>query len=140
MPDKTLFFQLGIFFIVALSLNHFVFKPVLKILNLRKSRTKGDKARIEELTAKTENLIKEYETKLKEAKLEGMKVKDSIRREGEEQGHKIVHEAKQASLAQIGKIKDEIAMESQRATAQLKTHAETLGKELAEKVLGRSLN
>lgn len=140
LPDKTFFLQLVLFLVVAVSLNHFVFKPVLKILNLRKMRTKGDRAKIEELMTKTQNLIKEYEAKMKEAKIEGVKIKEAIRREGEGQGQKIVHEAKQASLEQIEKIKQEIEMESKKASEQLEQQAKTLGKDMAEKILGRPIN
>lgn len=140
MPDKTIFFQLAIFIVVAISLNHFVFKPILKILNLRYAKTKGDKGKIESLIAKTDALVKEYEGKMRQAKLEGMQIKEGIRREGDEQGQKIVHEAKQASLAQIGKIKNEIAEEGKKAALNLEEQAKTLSKELAQKVLGREIN
>jgi len=140
LPDYTLFFQLGIFLLVAFSLSHFVFKPVLKIVKLRRSKTEGDRLKIQELNQKTESLMKEYEEKIKVAKQEAFQIKESIRREGEEQGQRMIHEAKQASLSQIEKAKKEIAAASQLATDQLESQARTLGKSLAEKVLGRPLN
>ncbi len=140
MPDKTLFIQLGIFLVVAFCLNHLVFKPVLKIINLRYAKTKGDRHKIEELTQKTAVFVKEYETKIKEAKLEGLKAKEAIRREGENQGHKIIHEAKQLSLTQIEKIKNEIQTESRQAASALEEQAKIISQELAQKVLGRPID
>ena len=140
MPDKTLFVQLAIFLVVAIALNYLVFKPVLKILNLRYSKTKGDKAKIEDLTVKADALIKEYEAKMKQAKVESLQMKEAIRREGESQGQKIVHESKQAALTQIEKIKEEIAFEGKRAAASLEEQAKNLSKELAQKVLGRPID
>lgn len=140
LPDKTFFIQLATFLVVAVSLNHFVFKPVFRIISLRKSKTEGDRQKILNLTEKTESLIKEYEEKMRTAKQEAFKVKEEIRKEGEEQSHRIVQEAKQASLAQIDKIKKEVASASQVAGRDLEDQAKTLGKSLAEKVLGRSLD
>lgn len=140
MPDKTIFVQMAIFLVVAVALNYLVFKPVLKILNLRYAKTKGDKAKIEDLTVKTDALIKEYETKIKQAKIEALQMKEAIRREGAEQGQKIVHESKQAALTQIEKIKSEITLEGKRAAGELEEQAKNLGKELAQKVLGRPVH
>ncbi|MDZ4224542.1 MAG: ATP synthase F0 subunit B, partial [bacterium] len=114
--------------------------PVLKILNLRHAKTKGDRAKIEDLTVKTDALIKEYETKIKQAKIEALQMKEAIRREGEAQGQKIVHESKQAALTQIEKIKSEIAFEGKKATASLEEQAKNLSRELAQKVLGRTID
>ncbi|OGQ05912.1 MAG: hypothetical protein A3F82_05730 [Deltaproteobacteria bacterium RIFCSPLOWO2_12_FULL_44_12] len=139
-PDKTIFIQLSIFLVVLLTLTHFVFKPVLKIIHLRKAKTEGDRKKIEEMTQKTDALMKEYEKKIQEAKQDAFKMKETIRKEGDEQGQRIVHEAKQASLSQIEKIKKEMEIARQNATSQLELQAKTLGKMIAEKVLGRSLD
>lgn len=139
-PDRTLFIQLGIFLAVVFSLNQFVFKPVLKILKLRRLRTEGDRKKIEEVAQKTQNLIKEYEAKMQEAKKEAFQIKEALRKEGHEQSLNIVQEARQASTAQIEKIKKEIAAAGSQATAQLESQAENLSRQIAEKVLGRPLD
>lgn len=138
-PDETVFIQLAIFLLVLVGLNHFVFKPVLKLIRLRKERTEGEKGRLEELQEKTEGLVREYESKIVLAKQEGFKIKEGIRREGEALGQKVVQEAKQASLSQLEKIKKEIEKETEGATKQLEREAEVLSQTLAEKVLGRAL-
>lgn len=139
-PDRTLFIQLGIFLAVVFCLNHFVFQPVLKILRLRRAKTEGDRKKITEIVQKTEQLMKEYEAKMQEAKKEAFQIKEGIRREGREQGLNIVQEARQASLTQIEKIKKEIAGAATQATAQLESQAEVLSRQIAEKVLGRPLH
>ena len=112
----------------------------MKIIHLRKAKTEGDRKKIEEMTQKTDALMKEYEKKIQEAKQDAFKMKETIRKEGDEQGQRIVHEAKQASLSQIEKIKKEMEIARQNATSQLELQAKTLGKMIAEKVLGRSLD
>lgn len=139
-PDRTLFIQLGIFLAVVFCLNHFVFQPVLKILKLRKARTEGDRKKIEEVVQKTQNLMKEYEAKMQEAKKEAFQIKEAIRKEGHEQGLIIVQEARQASQTQIEKIKKEIASASLQAGSQLESQADILSRQIAEKVLGRPLH
>ncbi|MDO8527917.1 MAG: ATP synthase F0 subunit B [Deltaproteobacteria bacterium] len=139
-PDHTIVYQLVIFLVVAVVLNLCVFKPILKIIHLRKSRTEGDRKKIEDLKHKSEKLLKEYEEKFQKAKVEALQIKETIRREGDEQGHRIVQEAKQASLSEIEKIRQEIGAASQKASEDLELKAKDLAKNLAEKILGRPDN
>lgn len=137
LPDKTIFIQLAIFLVVAVALNHFVFRPILKILALRRAKTKEEGEKLQGLSERTETLVKDYETKIKEAKQEGFKIKESIRREGETQAQKVVLEARKASLSQMETIKETIEKETEAASKKLEKGAEDLAKTLAEKILGR---
>lgn len=139
LPDKTLIYQLLIFLVVLVGLNHLVFKPVLRLIRLRRDRTKGAEETILKLAEKTESLLKEYETKMVKAKQEGFSLKEAIRREGEEQGKKIVEEAKQAAMSQLETVKKEMAKETERAGKKLEEEAKQLSRSLAEKLLGRAL-
>lgn len=130
---------MGVFLVVAVSLNFLVFQPVLRILKLRRSKTSGDRIRLEELSAQTEALIKEYEAKMAEAKGEAFAVKETIRKEGELQGQRMIQEARAANHAQIEKLKEEIQNASRKAGKELERESEVLSRSIAEKVLGRSL-
>lgn len=138
-PDQTVFVQLLIFLSVLVSLNLLVFKPLLKVLQLRRSKTEGDQKRIEEIQAKATAVMKEYEEKIKQARLEAFRVKEEIRREGEAETTRIIQEARQAGFAQLEKIKKEIEDSCKMAEKDLELQAEVLSRSIAEKVLGRSL-
>jgi len=107
---------------------------------MRRAKTLGDRKKIEEIREKTETIMKEYQEKMITARQEAFQMKAGIRKEGERQGQKIIQEARQASLAQIDKIKKEIEGASQKATTELELQAEALSQQVAEKVLGRPLN
>lgn len=138
-PDKTFFVQLAIFLVVLVALNHFVFKPVLRVIRLRREKTKGELAKIEALTKETEKLVKEYEDKIHEARKEAFQMKETIRREGEAQGQKIIQEARQASLTQMEQARRAIQKETETATQKLEAQAKGMSRTLAEKLLGRPL-
>ncbi|MDO8493765.1 MAG: ATP synthase F0 subunit B [Deltaproteobacteria bacterium] len=135
LPDQTVFFQLVIFLIVAVSLNHLVFKPTLRLIRLRRERTEGETVKIEELKTRVEAHLKEYQQKIREAKEEGFKIKEAIRKEGELQGHKILQEAKQVSQAEMEKIRQSMLAEMDRARKTLQEKAASLSKEIEDKVL-----
>lgn len=139
-PNITILAQLAIFLVVMVALNHLVFKPVLRILALRKTKTKGEREKLEALQQKTEKLVQEYEAKIQEAKQEGFKMKEAIRKEGEVQAQKIIHEAKKSSLDELGNIRKEIGEATQNSSKKLEEEAKVFSQSLAEKVLGRKLN
>lgn len=139
-PDKTIIYQLAIFLVVAVVLNYCVFKPILRIIQLRQSRTEGDRLKIKELKEKTEKMMREYEEKIQRAKAEALKAKEIIRREGDEQGHKIIQEARQASLSEMERIKKEVALAGEKASEDLESQAKQLAQNLAEKILDRPLD
>lgn len=135
-PDGTVFVQLGIFLAVAALLNTLVFKPILRIMDLRRSKTEGDRRRIEELKNETEKLIQSYETRMVRAREEALQIKDGIRRQGEEEGQRLIHETKQAVLAQFNGVKASIEAETKKAAESLESQAAGLGRMIAEKILG----
>src|SRR3989338_7389617 len=89
-PDQAVFVQLGIFLLVFAVLHFFVFRPVLRILRLRREQTEGEREKVKALVAKTDTMILEYEEKMGAARMEAIQLKDSIRREGEEQGNRLI--------------------------------------------------
>jgi len=139
LPDKTFFIQLGFFLVLLFVMTRFVFKPILKVLELRKLHTEGEKKKIEDLAKRTEGLMKEYETKLTAAHQEAIQVKEAIRREGQEAGSKLVSESKEAAKNEIERVKKEITESATKAKTDLEKQAKQLGTEIAGKVLGRNL-
>lgn len=139
LPDKTLWVQLAIFLAVLAALNHLIFKPVLRVIRLRREKTSGDRARIEALAKKTEGLVKEYEDKIYQARKEAFQMKEAIRREGDAQGQKIIQEARQASLAQMEKASQAIQKETESAAKKLEAEAQKMSQTLTEKLLGRPI-
>lgn len=138
-PDKTFFIQLALFLVVLTVLSRFVFKPLLKILELRRQHTAGERKKMEELARRTETMMKEYEARMTAARQEAIGLKESIRREGQEAGSKLVQESKEAAKLQIEKVKQEIKISSDEAVGELEKQAKLLGVEMAEKVLGRKV-
>lgn len=139
LPDKTFFVQLIFFVIVLFCLSRFVFKPLLKILALRRQHTEGERRKIETVAARTEAMMKEYEAKMAVARQQASQLKESIRREGEEAGAKLVQESKEVAKIQVEKVKQEIQKSVDQASADLEKQAKQLGTEIAGKILGRSL-
>ncbi len=68
IPDETLFIQLTLFFITYFILKHLVFKPYLKLFELRKSRTLGALENAKKMADKANEIKSHYENKILQAR------------------------------------------------------------------------
>ena len=139
LPDRTFFAQLAIFLIVLFMLSRFVFKPVLKVLKLRKHHTEGERKRIEELAKKSQVMMEEYSKKIAQARLQASQLKENIRQEGELRGSELIQTSKNIARQEIERVRQEIQKSANKAKSDLEKQAENLGTEIAEKVVGRKL-
>lgn len=137
--NHTFFIQIVNFLVFILVINWILVRPALKILDERRNRVEGNEDEAEHLRTETENIIAEYETLLKEARIEASREKDLLRVEGIERENEILKTAREETKKITDKLKREIAKESESALIEMKREADILSKDIAEKILGRGL-
>lgn len=139
-PNITFFYQLALFLVVLAVLNHFLFQPALRVIDKRKSATAGVKEEVTHLNQMTEQKIHEYEDKIYQAKLRGAALKDKLKKEGEEEGGKIIRKAREASDSMIIEMEAKLAKEESQAEIELKNALQELATQMAEKVMERKMS
>jgi len=139
LPDISVVYQLIIFLVVLFSLNYFVFQPALRVFDRRKTATLGVKEEIVHLQKLSDERIKEHEEKMGQAKNQGLKVKEQIRRGGEEEAGKILNRAKSEAEGHLSEMAAKLAKEQSEARLQLRKTVEELGKQMAERILDKKI-
>ncbi len=137
--NYTFFYQIANFIILIVVLNYILYKPLLKILDARNEKLAASDQEVKDLNAAVEKKVAEYEEKIRQAKLEAMNQRNEIQKNGSDQAKQII-DATRAELAKIveefqGKLDQEIS----QAKLVLKNQSAGISSEIAEKVLGRSL-
>lgn len=137
--NYTFFYQMANFIILIVILNFILYKPLLKILDAREEKLAASDQEVKDLNASIEKKVAEYEDKIRQAKLEAMNQRNVIQKGGSDQAKQIIDETR-AELAKImeefqGKLDQEIS----QAKLVLKSQSAGISSEIAEKVLGRSL-
>jgi F0F1-type ATP synthase membrane subunit b/b' len=139
VPNHTIAYQWVIFMTAFLILHYGVFRPTLKIIELRKSKTVGEKDTAHELEEKSKEMEALLARRMEEARLEGIRKKDAHRTTGE----KIVDDLMKKTRAEIeqemGRSRAEVEKQSKEAALQLRQQARDLGREIAVKVLERDV-
>lgn len=130
----------GVIFLVVLwFLNRNLFKPLLTILHERDERTEGFLQKSSEMGEKAKETFAEYEEKLRQARKETLGIKKKYILEGAEKREEIFGKVREEISVFLEEIRGKISEETESSRKALYPQTETLGRAIAEKVLGRSV-
>jgi F-type H+-transporting ATPase subunit b len=135
----TVIFQLAIVLILMVALSSLVFKPFLRVVEERKDWIEGAEKKARALQQRSEELTERYRDSMSAAQAQGASIREEIRKEGLTQETEILQKAMEEANRFLEGMKGKIQEESQNARAGLRLQARNLSRELAEKMLGRSI-
>jgi len=137
--NLTLFVQMANFLVLIVILNYLLYKPILSILDQRKKRLDESEGEIKRLNATVEQKAAEYEEKLRLAKQDALGKKGDILKEAADNAKAIIDERRSKIPAMLAEFQGKVGQEVDAARQILKGQSQKISAEIAEKVLGRSL-
>jgi F-type H+-transporting ATPase subunit b len=138
-PDMTVFIQIVNFLFLLFVLNLIFYRPIRRILGRRSEEVRGLQESIGGFREKSDQYGKDLEESYEGARNEGFEEKDKLKKAGAEVEKEILQEAISSAEAKIGKAKDEIDHSITGVRQSLEDELNLFSKELAEKILGRSV-
>ena len=135
----TVIFQLAIVLILMVALSGMIFKPFLRVLQERRDWVEGAEKKARELQQRTEELMERHRDSMSAAQAQGASVREEIRKEGLAREAEIRQKAMEEANRFLEEMKGKIQEESQTARAGLRLQARNLSREIAAKMLGRSI-
>lgn len=137
--DGTLFINLGLFLVAMFLLTQLLWKPYLRVRAERTSRIEGEKENAKRLEGEAAARLGRVDAELAEARRAGSNERARVRSEAQRREQEVLARAQAAAQKTLadGRARVEAAMTAERAT--LAKRAEALGREAAEKVLGRQV-
>ncbi len=139
MPDYTLFLQLANFLFLLFILNIILYRPVRQILGKRKAEVDGLQHAVSELEGKANLFAGELEEGMAKARKSGYQEKESLKGQGQEEEKALLKEAAAASGERMGQARAAMEKKLAEARGALEGELSLFSKELAEKILGRSV-
>ena len=131
--------QLAIVLILLVVLSNMVFKPFLGVLQERRDWVEGAERKARELQQRSDELMDHYRDSMASAQAQGANIREEIRKESLTKEMEILQKAMDEANRFLGEMKGRIQEETQKARASLRLQAQNLSREIAEKMLGRSL-
>jgi len=139
LPDYTLFIQIIAFLALIFILNILLYKPILSIIDRRKKHIEELENEIILFNQSVDKKAAEYEEKLKLAKANAAELKKEIIKEGTDQAKVIVDAVRNEIPIMMQEFQQKLDKEVQAARENLDSQSRRLSLEIAEKVMGRSV-
>lgn len=140
IPDWTLFVQIGNFILLILILNAILYKPIRQILIERKKKIRGYEEGIDTLQRDTSESEQSFQTKISEARQQGVKEKEALKQTGQEEEKRLIDEINQKAQAELEAVRAQIAKDAEDARRGLEKEIEVFSGTIAEKILGRAVS
>ena len=137
--DSTILIQAVNFLLLIAILNVLLYKPILSIIEQRRKRFDDSDEEIKRLNASVDQKAAEYEQKLQAAKQDALGVKSDILKEAADQAKAIIEQKREKIPAMMAEFQQRVNSEIGEARQVLSRQSQTISKEIAEKVLGRSI-
>ncbi|MGD2124610.1 MAG: hypothetical protein PVG99_00930 [Desulfobacteraceae bacterium] len=137
--DFTLIIQIANFLFLLFILNILLYRPIRKILTRRREEMDSYEGMIGDFQNKSAQYTKELEESVAWARREGAKEKETLKSDGLEEEKGMLGEATSEAAGKIEQARDEISRTLVDARQSLENELAVFSKELAEKILGRSV-
>ena len=137
--DYTVFIQLFLFLLLIWILNQVLYKPLLQIMDRRKDILDKAQEEVKTVQETIDRRVAAYEEKIRSAKMEAMGQKGDLAKEGSEAAKVITDKAKGEIAGLMGEFQAKLEKELASARDLLRNQSRVISLEIAEKVLGRSV-
>jgi F-type H+-transporting ATPase subunit b len=128
------------FLIAVIILKKFAWKPLLSMLEERRSKIRSEFDSIEEERKKAEKLHSEYETKLKDIdSLARTKIQEAAR-EGQKLSNEIRESARKEAKQIVTRTREELQRDLDKAKVQLRDDVVSMTLQVAERIIQEKLD
>ena len=137
--NYSLFIQIGNFLLLILVLNFVLYRPILGIIEKRDKYLKSSEDEIKGLQDTVDRKVAEYEERLRKAKQDALDQKNEITRTGSDEAKEILDKVRGEIPSLMTEFQEKMGHEVEKARQVLQTQSKAISLEIAEKVLGRSV-
>jgi F-type H+-transporting ATPase subunit b len=138
--DGSFFIQLGIFFIAFLILRALVFRPVMNLFDARAAAMEGSRDRAAEMEQGAEQKREQLESQLRSVRQKASEERDKTRLAAQQLARELTDKARRENTAMLSSAKAQLDAEAKDARTALRSDVTGLARQIAEKLLGRSVH
>jgi F-type H+-transporting ATPase subunit b len=115
--------------------------PAVKgMMETREERIRSDLERAEQAKSESEQVLQQYQAQLADARAEAGRIIDESRQAAERVGAEVKARAEEEAREIVARANADIALQRERALAELRTEVAELSISLAERIVGRNLD
>jgi F-type H+-transporting ATPase subunit b len=138
-PDWTFLLQIVLFLGLWTFLRQFLFEPNFAVFKNREERSTGALKEASQVKTEAEAMGEQYKARLTAARVSATQQMDAVYREAEAQAQSLLDVARTEAAHTISQMRESIQKEIDEARRTLEERAPDFSREIAQKLLGRSL-
>jgi len=138
LPDLSVFWVIGAILLLAVILNRWLFTPVLRVIRERETAVQTAMQMAQDATATAKAASAEFDAKIGAARADLYKQLDERRKAGDAYRTELIAKTRDEVDKKLADAHTELDAQVAQATTKLERDADQLGREIADKVLGRT--
>ncbi len=140
VPDPLMVLVLvALFLVLILPVNVLLFKPIFRVLDERDSQLEGTRRRAARLQEEAEAVLNRYEDSVRTVREEAEQQRRTRLEEARTEGASTTGSARSQAESEVERARRAISSSLEAARTTLRAEAEDLARQVAARVLGRSL-
>jgi F-type H+-transporting ATPase subunit b len=136
--DGSIIPAIVIFLLLIAALNHLLYKPLMKVVAERESRTTGLLHQAQDNLDHHLDLFDKYQASIKNARMEGYGRQEQLRAEAQKKRAEVLAQSRAAAEKLIHDSRDSIHSQVETARQQLTLDAQDMAQRITSTILGRS--
>ena len=137
LPDLSVLWVIGAVLLLAFVLDRWLFKPVLRVMREREAAVKSAMQMAEDAAAKAQAATAEFDAKVGAARADLYKQMDERRKAGDAYRTELMAKTRADVDQTLAEARTQLGAQTAQARATLERDADQLGREIADKVMGR---
>jgi F-type H+-transporting ATPase subunit b len=138
--DASIVIQMVILTIAFFILRSLVFKPVIALFDARDAAMEGSRKVAAEMDKDADAIRDRFETELKKVRQQGNDERDKARAKTQKLARELTETARKENAATLSAAKSRLDVEAADARGKAKAEVPGLAKQIAERLLGRSMS
>jgi F-type H+-transporting ATPase subunit b len=138
--DASIVIQMVILAIAFFILRSLVFKPVIGLFDAREAAMDGSRKAAAEMDKDADAIRDRFETELKKVRQQGNDERDKARAKTQKLARELTETARRENAATLAGAKGRLDVEAADARGKAKAEVPGLAKQIAERLLGRSMS
>ena len=137
--NYSLFIQMANFLVFLILMNFVLYRPIRRIVAERKKLILEKQEGIERIEGLTRSGLSDYDSRLREARVNGAQRIQELKAAGYEQEKELLRQVSEETAGKVQKLREKIQKDLGVARKELKQQVKTFSGELAQKILGRKV-
>lgn len=140
-PDPyTLVVLVFVFGLLVYPVNQLIFRPIFRVLDERDSKISGTRRDAERLAREADAVLARYQESVRDVRADAERERKAELERARADGAARTGEARGDAERQVGRARAEVAAALEEARATLRAESSHLAREVASRVLGRTLS